>query len=158
VLAKPRSLLGSSLGTTYHTGPRTTNTSTLGFAQSPIHSGSTSEAAFYAHNETGNTYMHLLATLWMIALPIVLYPYDKDRYPAAGADDWTVFALFFLTGASYFALSTIYHVLSKAFLCSPRLCPSTRLPWYHHCNHRLFPTGVCGIPSLVRPGTPRCSG
>ena len=113
VLAKPRSLLGSSLGTTYHTGPRTTNTSTLGFAQSPTHSGSTSGAAFYAHNETGNTYTHLLATLWMIALPIALYPYDRDQHPTAGADDWTVFALFFLAGASYFARSTIYHVLSK---------------------------------------------
>jgi adiponectin receptor len=32
------------------------------------------QSCFYAHNETGNIYTHLLATLWMITLPIALYP------------------------------------------------------------------------------------
>jgi adiponectin receptor len=71
------------------------------------------QSCFYLHNETGNIYTHLLAALWMIALPIALYPYSRDRYPTAGADDWIVFALFFLGGASCFTLSTIYHVLSN---------------------------------------------
>jgi hypothetical protein len=71
------------------------------------------QSCFYRHNETVNIYTHLLATFWMIALPIALYPHARDHYPTAGADDWTVFALFFLGGASCFALSTIYHVLSN---------------------------------------------
>lgn len=71
------------------------------------------QSCFYAHNEVGNIYTHLAATLWMIALPFMLYPYARDKYPTAGADDWIVFALFFLGGASCFALSTTYHVLSN---------------------------------------------
>ena len=71
------------------------------------------QSCFYVHNETGNIYSHLVATLWMIALPILLYPYTKEHYPGANADDWTVFGLFFLGGALCFGLSTIYHVLSS---------------------------------------------
>jgi adiponectin receptor len=71
------------------------------------------QSCFYAHNETGNIYTHLFATLWMIALPIALYPYARDHYPTAGVGDWTVFALFFFGGISCFALSTTYHVLSN---------------------------------------------
>ena len=49
----------------------------------------------------------------MIVLPIILYPYAKEHYPAANGDDWTVFGLFFLGGALCFGLSTVYHVLSS---------------------------------------------
>ena len=68
---------------------------------------------FYIHNESGSIYSHLLATIWMIVLPVILYPVAKDRYPRAGADDWTVFGLFFLGGALCFGLSTIYHTFSN---------------------------------------------
>jgi adiponectin receptor len=71
------------------------------------------QSCCYVHNETGNIYSHLLATLWMIALPIWLYPYAKENYPEADADDWIVLGLFFLGGASCFALSTIYHILAN---------------------------------------------
>lgn len=70
-------------------------------------------SCFYLHNETGNIYSHFVATLWMITLPIVLYPYVKEHYPDANVDDWTVFGLFFLGGALCFGLSTVYHVLSS---------------------------------------------
>jgi adiponectin receptor len=30
---------------------------------------------------------HLFTTLWMIALPIALYPHARDHYPTTGADD-----------------------------------------------------------------------
>jgi adiponectin receptor len=49
----------------------------------------------------------------MIALPIWLYPYAKAHYPNTNIDDWTVFVLFFLGGASCFALSTTHHVLAN---------------------------------------------
>lgn len=71
------------------------------------------QSCFYIHNETGNIYSHLLATLWMMALPLSLYPYAKSRCPSANFEDWTVFALFFLGGASCFALLTIYHILAN---------------------------------------------
>lgn len=71
------------------------------------------QSCFYLHNETGNIYSHLVATLWMIALPIILYPYAKEHYPDANVDDWTVFGLFFLGGALCFGLSTVYHILSS---------------------------------------------
>ena len=71
------------------------------------------QSCCYIHNETGNIYSHLLATLWMITLPIWLYPYAKEHYPDANADDWTILGLFFLGGASCFALSTIYHILAN---------------------------------------------
>ena len=67
----------------------------------------------YLHNETGNIYTHLLATLWMILLPIIYYPYAKEHYPKANGDDWTVFALFFLGGALCFGLSTAYHTVAN---------------------------------------------
>ena len=71
------------------------------------------QSCFYLHNETGNICSHLVATLWMIALPMVLYPYAKEQYPGANGDDWIVFGLFFLGGALCFGLSTVYHVLSS---------------------------------------------
>lgn len=70
-------------------------------------------SCFYVHNETGNIYSHFLATLWMIVLPTLYYPYVKRTYPDANADDWIVFGLFFLGGALCFGLSTAYHVLSN---------------------------------------------
>ena len=70
-------------------------------------------SCFYIHNETGNIYTHFLATLWMIALPALYYPYVKHNYPDADSDDWFVFGLFFLGGAICFGLSTGYHVLSN---------------------------------------------
>jgi adiponectin receptor len=70
-------------------------------------------SCFYTHNETGNIYSHLLATLWTIALPIWLYPYARANYPNSNLDDWAVFALFFLGGTSCFTLSTTYHVLAN---------------------------------------------
>ena len=69
------------------------------------------KSCFYIHNETGNIHSHLLATIWMIALPVVLYPYAKEHYPKANADDWIVLGLFFLGGAVCFGLSTIYHAV-----------------------------------------------
>lgn len=70
-------------------------------------------SCFYVHNETGNIYSHLLATLWMIGLPIFYYSYAKSHYSGADTDDWIVFGLFFLGGALCFGLSTGYHVLSN---------------------------------------------
>ena len=70
-------------------------------------------SCFYMHNETGNIYSHLLATIWMIVLPIILYPYAKAHYPSADVDDWIVLGLFFLGGALCFGLSTVYHVFSS---------------------------------------------
>ena len=70
-------------------------------------------SCFYVHNETGNIYSHLLATLWMVALPFFFFPLAKERYSKANADDWTVFGLFFLGGAICFGLSTIYHTFSN---------------------------------------------
>lgn len=67
----------------------------------------------YIHNEMGNIYRNLLATLWMLALPIYFYPYARDRYPNANADDWTVFGLYFLGGALCFGLSSVYHTFSN---------------------------------------------
>lgn len=49
--------------------------------------------------------------MWMIPLPVVLYPYAKEHYPKANADDWVVLGLFFLGGAICFGLSTIYHAV-----------------------------------------------
>ena len=71
------------------------------------------QSCFDIHNETGNIYTHLLATLWMIFLPIFLYPYAKEHYPSANIDDWIVLGLFFLGGALCFGLSTVYHVFSS---------------------------------------------
>ena len=71
------------------------------------------QSCFYLHNETGNICSHLLATLWMIGLPIYFYPYAKRHYPDADSDEWIVFGLFFLGGALCFALSTGYHILSN---------------------------------------------
>ena len=71
------------------------------------------KSCFYRHNETGNIYTHFAATVWMIALPIVLYPYVKMKYSDANGDDWMVLGLFFLGGATCFGLSTVYHVLSS---------------------------------------------
>ena len=68
---------------------------------------------FYVHNETGNMYSHLLAMLWMIGLPIYFYPYAKNNYLQVGADDWTVFGLYFLGGALCFGLSMAYHTFSN---------------------------------------------
>lgn len=70
-------------------------------------------SCFYVHNETGNIYSHLIATLWMTALPIFYYPYAKRHYANAGTDDGVVFGLFFLGGALCFGLSTGYHILSN---------------------------------------------
>ena len=70
-------------------------------------------SCFYIHNETGNIYSHFLATLWMIALPTIFYPYVKRNYPDAGSDDWFIFGLFFLGGTICFGLSTGYHTLSN---------------------------------------------
>ena len=70
-------------------------------------------SCFYIHNETGNIYSHLLATLWMMALPAIFYPYVRHNYPDAGSDDWLVFGFFFLGGAICFGLSTGYHILSN---------------------------------------------
>lgn len=55
--------------------------------------------------------------MWMIPLPVVLYPYAKEHYPKANADDWIVLGLFFLGGAVYFGLSTIYHAFLQSFAC-----------------------------------------
>ena len=70
-------------------------------------------SCFYVHNETGNIYSHLIATLWMMGLPIFYYPHAKRQYPDANTDDWIVFGLFFLGGALCFGLSTGYHILSN---------------------------------------------
>ena len=71
------------------------------------------KSCFYIHNETGNIYSHLTATLWMLILPVIFYPYARENYPKANYNDWTVFGLFFLGGAFCFGLSTSYHVVSN---------------------------------------------
>lgn len=70
-------------------------------------------SCLYTHNETGNIYTHFLATIWMIFLPLFLYPYARELYPTADIDDWIVLGLFFLGGVSCFAFSTVYHVFSS---------------------------------------------
>lgn len=70
-------------------------------------------SCFYIHNETGNIYSHFLATLWMMFLPIILFPNAKEYYPSADGDDWIVLGLFFLGGAICFGLSTVYHVFGS---------------------------------------------
>lgn len=49
----------------------------------------------------------------MLILAAWYYRYAKEHYPQANSDDLAVFFLFFLAGASCFALSTTYHVLSN---------------------------------------------
>lgn len=67
----------------------------------------------HMHNETGNIYTHLLATAWMLAVPIYLRPRAQSHYPTANADDGVIFGLFFLGGAVCFSLSTAYHLVSS---------------------------------------------
>ena len=71
------------------------------------------KSCFYIHNESGNIYSHLLATVWMLALPVYFYPFAKAHYEEVDADDWIIFGLFFLGGATCFALSTFYHMVSN---------------------------------------------
>ena len=70
-------------------------------------------SCLYIHNETGNIYSHFLAMVWMIALPILYYPYVRHNYPDANSDDWMVLGLFFLGGTLCFGLSTAYYILSN---------------------------------------------
>ena len=70
-------------------------------------------SCFYIHNESGNIYSHFVATLWMITLPAIYYPFAKTHYSKANADDWIVFGLYFLGGALCFGLSTAYHTFSN---------------------------------------------
>ncbi len=70
-------------------------------------------SCFYLHNETGNIYSHLFAALWMILLPVFLYPYAKENYHELNTDDWTVFGLFFLGGFVCFVLSVVYHIFTN---------------------------------------------
>ena len=71
------------------------------------------KSCFYVHNETGNIYSHLLATVWMLVLPVYFYPYAKATYNGVDSDDWIIFGLYFLGGALCFALSTGYHMVSN---------------------------------------------
>lgn len=68
---------------------------------------------FNIHNETANIYSHFFAALWMITLATYCYPYAKDHYPQADADDWCIFGLYFLGGTVCFLLSTAYHTVSN---------------------------------------------
>lgn len=67
----------------------------------------------HLHNETGNINSHLLATAWMLAVPVYLRPLALSHYPAASADDGVIFGLFFLGGAICFSLSTAHHLVSS---------------------------------------------
>lgn len=71
------------------------------------------KSCLYIHNESGNIYSHLLATIWMLVLPMYFYPFASTHYTAAGTDDWIIFGLFFLGGALCYALSTGYHAVSN---------------------------------------------
>lgn len=71
------------------------------------------KSCLYIHNESGNIYSHLLATLWMLVLPVYFYPFARTHYKDAGTDDWIIFGLYFLGGALCFALSTGYHAVSN---------------------------------------------
>lgn len=51
------------------------------------------KSCLYVHNETGNIYSHLLATVWMWSLPASFYFFTKSHYPDADADDWIIFSL-----------------------------------------------------------------
>lgn len=128
-------------------------------------------SCFYVHNETGNIYSHFLATLWMMALPILYYPYFKSNYPTADTDDWIVFGIFFLGGALCFALSTGYHILSnhshavhdvyhQLDLLGISTVTAACFPpgmWYSFpCTARstkMFWIGVCSSPLLTSPKT-----
>ena len=109
------------------------------------------QSCCYVHNETGNIYSHLLATLWMIALPIRLYPHAKEHYPNADAEDWTVFGLFFLGGASCFALSTIYHILANHSHATHDFCHQLDLLGIIVVTAGCFPPGIWySFPCVVR--------
>ena len=71
------------------------------------------QSCFYVHNETGNIYSHLFATVWMLALPVYFYPFAKSQYQDADTDDWIIFGFYFLGGAVCFGISTVYHMVSN---------------------------------------------
>lgn len=101
--------------------------------------GACFRSLFYIHNETGNILSHLLATIWMIALPIFFYPYAKDTYPSATVDDGILFGLFFFGGAICFALSACFHAL----------CSHSHT--VHDLWHRLDFLGIIAVTSGCFP-------
>ena len=97
---------------------------------------------FHLHNETGNIYSHLLATAWMLAVPVYLRPLALSHYPAASADDGVLFGLFFLGGATCFSLSTAYHLVSSHSHA------------VHDVYHRLDLLGISAVTAgCFPPGT-----
>lgn len=124
------------------------------------------KSSFHVHNETGNIYTHLFATVWMLALPVYLYPFARANYQAADKDDWIIFGLYFLGGAVCFLLSTAYHMVSNhshavhdvyhrldllgistvtagcfppgMWYTFPCLARNTKIFWISVCTHRLL--------------------
>lgn len=101
----------------------------------------------YIHNETGNIYTHLFATLWMLALALLalallLRAYAGQHYSDHSTDDLVVFALFFAGGISCFSLSTSYHVFSNHSKGVSELC--------HKLDFLgiIFITSGCFLPGL----------
>lgn len=99
-------------------------------------------SCFSVHNETGNILSHFLATIWMLALPVIYYPSAKERYPTASADDWVLFGLFFLGGALCFALSTAYHALTNHSRAVHDVCLKLDLLGIVTVTAGCFPPGV----------------
>lgn len=71
------------------------------------------QSCFYIHNETGNIYSHFLAAVWMVVLPVALYPFAKEHYPQIKAVDKIIFGLFFLGGFLCYSFSMMYHVFTN---------------------------------------------
>ena len=99
-------------------------------------------SCFYVHNETGNIYSHLLAALWMMVLPAILYPRANERYPDANKDDWTVFGLFFVGGILCYSFSVAYHVFTNHSQKVHNLCLRLDLFGITTVTAGCFPPGM----------------
>ncbi|KAL4920369.1 hemolysin-III related-domain-containing protein [Aspergillus aurantiobrunneus] len=96
----------------------------------------------YIHNETGNIYSHLAATIWVLALGSWWYAYAKEHYPQTTQDDLVVFSLLFLGGAACFTLSTIYHLLSNHSHATHDFCHKLDLLGIVTVTSGCFPPGL----------------
>ena len=71
------------------------------------------ESCLHLHNETGNIYSHLLAMVWMLVLPPLLYQKGQKLELNITAEDVIVFGFCFVCGAICFGMSTLYHILAS---------------------------------------------
>ena len=109
------------------------------------------KSCFYIHNESGNIYSHLLATIWMLVLPIYFYSFARKHYKDAGTDDWIIFGLYFLGGTICFALSTGYRAVSNHSHAVHDVYLRLDLLGISAVTAGCFPPGMwCTFPCLAR--------